>query len=154
MMELVIFLFLSWVTSAILITHSKYLSHQEIAFLILYTVLINTNAYVLLSDNFKLIGLADEKIKFFSFILYRSALFPALITLLISLYYKCKSTVQKFGIIILSLILFFLIEKLSHYFGLITYKNWNTLISVLYLAILSLTAMGFLKLFQRTCTNK
>ncbi|MFD1739447.1 hypothetical protein ACFSCX_23480 [Bacillus salitolerans] len=152
-MELVVMLFLCWLSFAILFSQSDYYCKKDIAFLLLFTALITTHAYTIFSANFKFISLPKENVKYIAYLLLRSALLPATISLLIHFYLHVKSTKLKIRVMIGAIISFTFIIKLSHSLGLFTYKNWNTFLMVIFLILVTIMAFWFLKLFQRMCKN-
>lgn len=148
-MALILYLIFCWLIIAMFITQKPKLNNQQNAFLLIIISIFSTHTFVLLSAHFKLIELSKDDYTYIAFLLYRSIYIPFLLTLFINFFYKAKAIKVKLVIIIISCLVFFILEKLNLYLDLYHYQNWSSLFTISLLIVLLFIALGLLKVFTR-----
>ncbi|MFE7063589.1 hypothetical protein ACFVAD_15690 [Sutcliffiella sp. NPDC057660] len=146
-MQVVFYLILTWIFAAFFLFQRKSLTLVENLFLFFFFLFINKNVITMLSLNLSMIEYSKEPHLFICFWFQRTLIYPLLLLIFVNRVFE-KSTMYKFGGVLLFIGIGILIELIAIKLEVISYTNWNFgwtfLISIVYLC----TTLGIAKVFR------
>ncbi|WP_079526623.1 hypothetical protein [Halobacillus hunanensis] len=148
-MGFAVFFFIAWLITAIFFAIQKKLSLIENTFIFMLILVISINWSWIIYEGFKFIKITKEPMNYTAFLFFRSVIIPMLLVLQLNLVHQSKTFGSAALITSLSVATLLLLDGLSFYLNITTYKNWHIFYDFLYFAGLHAIAYYLLWLFRK-----